>query len=229
MPKGGRLAIATRIADEDQRRFLCLSIGDDGLGMPQRVVERAFEPFFTTKEVGKGTGLGLSQIHGFAAQAGGRAEIDSVEGAGTTISIMLPVTDEPLSLQSESLMPAALPEGCRVLLVEDNRQVREFAQDLLMDLGCDVVPAASAREALEALKSEKVDLVFTDVVMPETSGVELATAIRGRMPDLPVLLATGYSEELLKTDHDFMVLPKPYSGKSLLEAMAAALARIKTA
>ncbi len=224
MPKGGRLRIATRIENDGPAPFLRLSISDDGLGMPQRIVERAFEPFFTTKEVGKGTGLGLSQIHGFAAQAGGKAEIESLEGAGTTISILLPVTREPLSIQADALRPAALPEGCRVLLVEDNRPVREFAQELLIDLGCEVVSAGGAREALEALKSGTFDLVFTDVVMPEVSGVELASTIRGLNPDLPVLLATGYSEELLKTDHDFRVLPKPYDGKSLVEAMAAALA-----
>jgi two-component system NtrC family sensor kinase len=115
-----------------------------------------------------------------------------------------------------------------VLLVEDNRPVREFAQELLVDLGCVVVSASGAREALEALQSGTFDLVFTDVVMPETSGVELAWAIRRQMPNLPVLLATGYSEELLKTDHDFLVLAKPYDGKSLTEAMAAALAAART-
>jgi len=224
MPKGGRLVIATRVEDQGPGRFLRLSISDDGLGMPQRVAERAFEPFFTTKEVGKGTGLGLSQIHGFAAQAGGKAEIESLEGEGTTISILLPVTLDPLLIQPDALRPAALPEGCRVLLVEDNRPVREFAQELLVDLGCEVVSAGGAREALEALESGTFDLVFTDVVMPETSGVELAWTIRRQKPDLPVLLATGYSEELLKTDHDFLVLAKPYDGKSLVEAMAAALA-----
>jgi CheY-like chemotaxis protein len=223
MPKGGRLVIATRVRDDGSERFVRLSITDDGLGMPSRVVERAFEPFFTTKEVGKGTGLGLSQIHGFAAQAGGRAEIESREGEGTTIHILLPVTDEAVSPQAEATGEAALPRGCRVLLVEDNQQVREFAQELLTDLGCRVLSAGDAKSALEMLKSEKVDLVFTDVVMPGASGVELAGSIRREMPGLPVLLATGYSEELLKTDHDFRVLPKPYDGKSLIEAMAAVL------
>jgi PAS domain S-box-containing protein len=224
MPKGGRLTIATRSVEEDGRPFLRLSVKDDGLGMPPRVVERAFEPFFTTKEVGKGTGLGLSQIHGFAAQAGGKAEIESREGAGTTIHILLPVTDEALSLESDGPGRAVIPSNCRVLLVEDNRQVREFAQDLLTDLGCRVLAAEDAQAALEKLKAETFDLVFTDVVMPGTSGVELAKCIRRQWPDLPVLLATGYSEELLNTDHDFQVLPKPYDGRSLIEAMAAALA-----
>ncbi len=224
MPKGGGLAISTTTVEEDGKPFLRLSVSDEGLGMPPRVVERAFEPFFTTKEVGKGTGLGLSQIHGFAAQAGGRAEIESREGAGTTIHILLPVTDEEVSAQSDPRAQASLPKGCRVLLVEDNEQVREFARELLADLGCSVLSAGDAQAALEVLEAEKVDLVFTDVVMPGASGVELATSIRRRRPGLPVLLATGYSEELLKTDHDFRVLPKPYDGRSLIEAMAAALA-----
>ncbi|HEU0133389.1 MAG TPA: ATP-binding protein, partial [Allosphingosinicella sp.] len=145
MPKGGRLTIGTRIVEDGAARFLCLSVSDDGLGMPQRVVERAFEPFFTTKEVGKGTGLGLSQIHGFAAQAGGKAEIESREGAGTTIRMLLPVTDEPLAVGADGPAAASLPQGRRVLLVEDNRPVREFAEELLMDLGCHVVAAKDAQ------------------------------------------------------------------------------------
>ncbi|HYW16322.1 MAG TPA: response regulator, partial [Allosphingosinicella sp.] len=160
---------------------------------------------------------------GFAAQAGGKAEIESLEGSGTIIHILLPVTEEALSQQAEASGRSVLPEGCRVLLVEDNPQVREFAQELLTDLGCQVLSAGDAQAALDALEAEDFDLVFTDVVMPGTSGVELATTIRRRMPGLPVLLATGYSEELLKTDHDFRVLAKPYDARSLIEAMAAAL------
>lgn len=223
MPNGGRLIIATERVQEGGGSFVRVSITDDGLGMPPRVVERAFEPFFTTKDVGKGTGLGLSQIHGFAAQAGGRAEIVSAEGAGTTIRIFLPASDlQPAGL-TEMIGAAALPEGLEVLLVEDNPQVREFAEELLRDLGCRVISAGSADEALELLGSTDIGLVLTDVVMPGISGVELARTIRRMQPDVPVLLATGYSEEILKNEPEFIVLAKPYGASTLTNAMIAAL------
>jgi PAS domain S-box-containing protein len=228
MPSGGRIEIVTTVTSGDAQGMICVSIRDEGMGMPQRVIERAFEPFFTTKEVGKGTGLGLSQIHGFAAQAGGRVEIESREGEGTTIHIFLPATEEAAPPQLDERPIARLPRGTRVLLVEDNQQVREFACELLADLGCLVAPAQGASEALSLLETETVDLVLTDVVMPGITGVELARILRERMPGLPVLLATGYSEEILKNEHDFTVLPKPYDAQSLMEAMGAMLSDRKT-
>ncbi|MEA3057529.1 MAG: hypothetical protein QOF34_344, partial [Sphingomonadales bacterium] len=223
MPNGGRLTIATATVDEPGGRFVRLSISDNGLGMPARVLERAFEPFYTTKEVGKGTGLGLSQIHGFAAQAGGRAEIASEEGEGTTISIFLPVTDEASPAETLPTVSAAVPAGLRVLLVEDNDQVREFAEELLRDLGCQVMSARGAAEALDVLQAEEIDLLLTDVVMPGTSGVELARKVRETRPQMPILLATGYSDEVLDGDPEFPVVAKPYGARTLVEAIAAAV------
>jgi CheY-like chemotaxis protein len=209
--------------DENGTAYAALGIRDTGSGMPKDVVDRAFEPFFTTKEVGKGTGLGLSQIHGFAAQAGGRAEIDSKEGGGTTIRLILPRTEKkPLAVAEGQVMPE-LPSGLRVLLVEDNPQVREFAEGLLADLGCDVVPAETGEEALDHLDSEKVDLIVTDVVMPGMSGVELARLIGKAHPDVPVLLATGYSDEIVKRGSEFVVLAKPFGAADLSKAMAEVL------
>ena len=191
--------------------------------MPSRVMEKAFEPFFTTKEVGKGTGLGLSQIHGFAAQAGGHAEISSEEGHGTSISILLPVSNEvPL----QACIPSkaeTVPPGLRVLLVEDNERVRAFAVELLTDLGCHVISAENGQGALEALGTHVFDLMLTDVVMPGLSGVELARRARQLNPKLPVLLATGYSDEILKNAPEFRVLPKPYGTAALIEALGYAL------
>ena len=116
-----------------------------------------------------------------------------------------------------------LPEGLRVLLVEDNPQVRDFAEGLLADLGCDVVPAESAEAALARLDDKGIDLVLSDVVMPGMSGVELAQAIRDTHPKVPVLLATGYSDEIVKRGSEFAVLSKPFGAADLSKAMAAVL------
>jgi len=223
MSGSGRLVISTADIEESDQHLVRIAVTDTGMGMPQRVIERAFEPFFTTKEVGKGTGLGLSQIHGFAAQAGGRAEIHSREGQGTTVSIILPRSDKELSPGPDHLVISALPKGLTVLLVEDNTPVRQFAESLLEDLGCEVISTASGEEALRLLETTPVDLVFTDVVMPEMSGVDLARKIREVNADVPVLLATGYSDEIIKGRPEFAVLPKPYRPQDLSEAMATLL------
>ena len=225
MPGGGRLTIATASITEGDARLVRISLADNGLGMPQRVLERAFEPFFTTKDVGKGTGLGLSQIHGFAAQAGGRAEVISKEGEGTTVSILLPATDKEAADAPQDSEPTEFPKGLCVLLVEDNEQVRQFAEDLLRDLGCDVIAAADGKEALELLETKPVDLLFSDVVMPGISGIELARQARRLKPGLPVLLATGYSDEVARGGPEFEVVPKPYRPQELGRAIAAVLGK----
>jgi len=224
MAEGGTLTLSTRPLHEDGQRFIALGIGDTGSGMPRGVVERAFEPFFTTKEVGKGTGLGLSQIHGFAAQAGGRAEIRSREGEGTTISLILPATGKKAEAAPLSESLSSLPEGLCVLLVEDNPHVREFAEGLLTDLGCDVATAENAPAALDRLDQGGIDLILSDVVMPGMSGVELARAVRESHPDVPVLLATGYSDEIVTRGSEFAVLAKPFGAADLSKAMAQVLA-----
>jgi PAS domain S-box-containing protein len=223
MPSGGVLTIATSIEHGDGQDFVRVDIKDTGLGMPQRVLERAFDPFFTTKEVGEGTGLGLSQIHGFAAQAGGRAELTSAEGAGTTVSIFLPGTSKELSRSGGIGTLEALSQGVRVLLVEDNSQVRAFAKDLLEDLGCEVISAACGDEALACLTDTKVDVVLSDIVMPGMSGIELGARIKHIYPDLPVVLATGYSEQAARTSQQLPIILKPYSGPDLSGALAKAI------
>ncbi len=223
MPKGGSLTLSTRPIDDGEEPFVCLAIEDTGVGMPREVADRAFEPFFTTKEIGRGTGLGLSQIHGFAAQAGGRAEIRSEAGQGTTINMILPRTDKEVATAAEGESMSSLPEGLCVLLVEDNPQVREFAEGLLADLGCEVVASENGEEALERIASNGIDLVLTDVVMPGMSGVELARRIRQKHADVPVLLATGYSDEIVKRGSEFAVLAKPFGAADLSKAMTALL------
>ena len=227
MPNGGRLTITTSNVPDCDSGAVLVEIADTGLGMPQRVIERAFEPFFTTKDVGKGTGLGLSQIHGFAAQAGGRAEIRSAEGEGTTISLILPATDCAPSAPREQRDNAPFPKGITVLLVEDNAQVREFAEGLLRDLDCEVIAAEDAVQAMEKLESNAVDIVFSDIVMPGASGIELAQQIREKYPQTPVLLATGYSDEVVGGRTDFAVIRKPYSLGAVSDALSALLSEAR--
>jgi CheY-like chemotaxis protein len=218
MPSGGRLILSTRNLVETNE--VEIGITDTGEGMTPEVVARAFEPFFTTKGVGRGTGLGLSQIHGFAAQTGGRADIESTLGEGTRLRIILPRTEKPPSARRPSEKPAGPPEGLKVL-VEDNDQVRAFAENLLAELGCEVLSAASAEEALAHLDKETVDFLFTDVVMPGMSGLQLASQVRTRAPELPILLASGYSEEVVRgAASNFEMLSKPYGLVELSNALS---------
>jgi CheY-like chemotaxis protein len=203
---------------------VCITIRDDGPGIEADVLKRVFEPFFTTKEVGKGTGLGLSQIHGFAAQAGGRAEIESTEGKGTTLRIYLPRTSKPLRETEQPAESGAPPAGLRVLLVEDNPQVRDFAAELLEELHCEVTKVDDGVQAMEVIRSTPFDLIFSDVVMPGMGGVELARKIEIEWPGTPVILATGYSADLLgQRANSFTVLPKPYDATMLGNAIAQTL------
>ncbi|HEY5723103.1 MAG TPA: PAS domain S-box protein [Allosphingosinicella sp.] len=228
MPSGGALTIATRNVPGDEGDMVCLSLADTGEGMSPEVVERAFEPFFTTKDVGKGTGLGLSQIHGFAAQAGGRAEISSAAGEGTTVSLFLPRSSRSVGIARKGETRLVRGDGLKILLVEDNDQVRDFAESLLAELGYAVVAAESADRALELLDREPVDLLFSDVVMSGRSGIELARIVQQKNPRLPILLASGYSSEIVTgSAGDFEVLAKPYGADTLAAALARALERIE--
>jgi PAS domain S-box-containing protein len=226
MPDGGTLAIRTCNAHEKEGDFVVVELSDTGTGMPEEVLSRAYEPFFTTKPVGKGTGLGLSQVHGFAAQSGGRTELSSTAGEGTTLRLFLPRADKEAAPPASAPPAARRGDGRIVLLVEDNDHVRAFAEHLLADLGYDVLSAASAEQALEMLEGRRVDIVFSDIVMPEMSGLDLARYLAERRPDLPIVLATGYSEETVSGEAVALeVLSKPYGADTLGGALARALAR----
>jgi PAS domain S-box-containing protein len=228
MPEGGRLTLST--TNVEPAGEVCIGIADTGEGMPPEVLSRAFEPFFTTKSVGKGTGLGLSQIHGFAAQTGGHAEIDSRKGEGTIVRLFLPRSGKALAPPAESRKEAAGVAGKTILLVEDNDLVRAFAEGVLTDIGYKVTSVASADEALAELAEADanagagIDLLLSDIVMPGMTGIELARQVHASHPRLPVLLATGYSDDLLKgAAAEFQVISKPYGPGVLAEAVAACL------
>jgi PAS domain S-box-containing protein len=198
---------------------VALCISDSGVGMSPELTERVFEPFFTTKGFGEGTGLGLSQVFGFAKQIGGSVTLQSTPGQGSEFTLYLPASIRHAAAATQVNSHAL----GRVLVVEDDLLVAELAAGLLGELGFEATVAHSAREALERLAAEdKPKLVFTDIVMPGgISGIELACKVRDRFPELPVLLTTGYSEQVGGT-HGFPVLQKPYE----LDSLAGALGKL---
>jgi CheY-like chemotaxis protein/two-component sensor histidine kinase len=197
-----------------------LRVTDSGSGMPREVMDRVFEPFFTTKSFGEGTGLGLSQVFGFAKQIGGTIHVQSEVGKGSVFTLYIPASRGADAAQTR--MNGATALG-KVLIVEDDSFVAELAADMLGELGFESTIAHSAKEALDRLAGgEKPKLVFSDIIMPGgISGIELATKVRDRFPELPILLTTGYSEQVAGT-HGFPVLQKPYE----LDALAGALSNV---
>ena len=212
MPHGGKITLSTANDKRPEGDGVLLSIRDTGEGIPPEILARVFEPFFTTKPIGKGTGLGLSQIHGYALQSGGSARIESEVGKGTAVELWLPRTDKQLLKEAVAQIQSNIPAGLRVLVVEDSEHVRYFARQLLDDLGCRVTEASNGGEALDLLKEHDIDLVFSDIVMPGMSGLELATRIRDAYADMPVLLASGYSSKqfIPRDEREFPILRKPY-------------------
>lgn len=211
-------------------KFIAVRISDTGTGIAADTLEQIFEPFFTTKQVGKGTGLGLSQAYGFAKQSGGDIDVVSEVGVGTQFILYLPrATDEtlPRVVNSEPVSGlAAGGDGRRVLVVEDNVDVGTFSTQLLDDLGYRTVWAANAAEALALIETQPdaFDVVFTDVVMPGISGVELGLTIRRNYPALPVVLTSGYSHVLAEEGrHGFELLRKPYAADELSRILARVL------
>ena len=206
--------------------FVAISIGDTGSGMTEEVRARAFEPFFTTKEAGRGTGLGLASVYGFAKQSRGGVRIDSVPGAGTTITLYIPRPWDldaisPPQVDSSQVVPA----GLRVLLVEDDGDVQAVVRTFLDTLGCVVTMASSAEQALVALSpAATFDLLLTDIALGAgMRGTELAALAQKRHPDLAILLMSGFSSELLDADRDspasWELLRKPYSREELARAI----------
>jgi signal transduction histidine kinase len=194
MPEGGELTITTRLAEED-RPYGMVTVRDTGTGIPPHIIGRVFDPFFTTKGIGKGTGLGLSQVFGIAEQSGGTARIDSAEGQGTTVSILLPLTEAKTSRASPAIGGAG--DGARtgqVLVIDDDEAVRRFIVDCLQVLGYRVRSASDGLTGLQMLRDQVPDLLIVDFAMAEMNGIDVIEQAHRLQPELPIILATGYAE-----------------------------------
>ncbi|OYR19130.1 cell cycle histidine kinase CckA [Brucella thiophenivorans] len=244
MPDGGDITLRTRnvkaheaaklnYRDLPEADYVVFEVEDSGTGIPADVLEKIFEPFFTTKEVGKGTGLGLSMVYGIIKQTGGFIYCDSEVGKGTTFKIFLPCHIEengadnaPVAVKEKKVEKAAdLSGSATVLLVEDEDAVRMGGVRALQSRGYTVHEAASGVEALEVLEelNGQVDIVVSDVVMPEMDGPTLLRELRKTHPDIKFIFVSGYAEDAfarnLPADAKFGFLPKPFSLKQLATAV----------
>ncbi|MGX4771101.1 response regulator [Bradyrhizobium guangdongense] len=175
--------------------YVELSVKDNGCGMPSPIAERAFEPFFTTKEVGRGTGLGLSQVYGTVVQSGGGVRIESTEGAGTTVLLYLrraePTTEQ--SIERDDPLPTAAPPGT-ILVIDDDPDVRDILSESLTTLGYTPVLTEDGGAALAELDRLEPEAMIIDFAMPGMNGAEVARRARTVRPNIPIVLASGYSE-----------------------------------
>jgi PAS domain S-box-containing protein len=224
MPTGGKLWIRTanvslkeqEVRGLGQGDYVKVSVCDTGSGMSPDTIRRAFEPFFTTKEVGKGTGLGLSQVYGFIKQSGGEVVIRSELGSGTEIAIFLPAV--------QGKHEASEDRTETVLIVEDESDLMDMATSLFLNMGYNVLTAPSGNEALAVLRARPVDILFTDIVMPEgMDGIELAQFTRDNFPATKIVVASGFPLPALKERHaninEFRFVNKPYRLSDLARAL----------
>jgi two-component system cell cycle sensor histidine kinase/response regulator CckA len=255
MPDGGKLTVRTANLKSDEAAHLAykgmppadyvrIDITDTGTGIPAEIVDKIFEPFFSTKEVGKGTGLGLSTVYGIVKQTGGFIYVDSEAGKGTSFRIFLPRHHPELEAQPEAATvsePAKEAAGGAkpkadltgqgtILLVEDEEGLRSLNARGLRSRGYSVIEASNGVEAMEALELENgaVDLVVSDVVMPEMDGPTLLKAMRDRNPDLKIIFVSGYAEDAfeksLPENQQFAFLPKPFTLSQLVAAVKETMA-----
>ncbi len=241
MPEGGELQVAltdimlrageaSHMPSISSGRYICLSVADNGQGIPPENLRRLFEPYFTTKEPGVGTGMGLSQVYGIVKQHGGDIEVDSRPGQGARFTIYLPALEPAPPEPDYHTQPAVDAGSVTVLLVEDHEPTREAIADTLEILGYNVLVATTGREALNVFKNENqsIDVILSDLVMPEMGGVQLYRNLSQRDPDLKMIVMTGYPLE--KEGRDLLEqgivqwIRKPFSPEALSEKLNRALA-----
>jgi two-component system NtrC family sensor kinase len=234
MLDGGRITISVKTGKLDENsgpngltgEFAMVSFSDTGSGIADDIRDRIFEPFFTTKKVDRGTGLGLSQVYGFVQQSKGAITVTSRPETGTTFELFLPCCDDALQAESKAVDDTPpLVKSATVLLVEDHPDVSAVGSDYVEQCGFKVVCAASAEVAVDILNQRSdIDLVFSDIVMPGMSGLELGRLIREHHPETPVVLASGYSDRAaVAVAEGFTLLQKPYSLEALRRSLAEAM------
>lgn len=243
MPNGGKILIEVHNADLDEGyiarhptalpgEYLLLSVSDTGIGMSKDILEHIFEPFFTTKPVGQGTGLGLSVVYGTIQQHGGTIDVYSEVGLGTTFRIYLPAAASPTDTPGKAEEPRVKLRGSeRLLLVEDDPLVRDFATRTLSSQGYEVASAGDATEAVRIVAELAMapQLLITDVILPGMTGVELAQVLEQKLPTMPVLYMSGYSDQLMtqrgQLPESVDYLPKPFNALTLIKRVRHALDR----
>ena len=241
MPEGGVLRIELSglevkpgqqppVTEMEPGRWICLAVSDTGTGIPPHVLPHIFEPFFTTKPRGEGSGLGLAQVHGIVQQHGGHADVETELGRGTTFRIYLPAyrPDEQEIEREQAARAMPKGKGETILLVEDNEKIRQVGQKLLESLNYRVLTAKNGQEALEVYRSvEKVDLVLTDVVMPEMGGVRLTQELQKMDPGMRVLAITGYlmpeDMQQLQGQNIYGIIYKPLDAETLAQTVRQSL------
>jgi PAS domain S-box-containing protein len=240
MPDGGKLIIETRTVELDENyarthsdvrpgRYAMIAVSDTGVGIPPDMLDKVFDPFFTSKGAGKGTGLGLSMVYGFVKQSAGHIMIYSEQGHGTTIRMYLPPAIGALSAVEPTLAPAVEGGHETILVVEDDKLVRDYVLTQLHSLGYVTLDAANATEALAIVRAGRpFDLLFTDVIMPGMNGRQLADEILKIRPALKVLFTSGYTENAIihhgRLDEGVLLLAKPYRKSDMAIMMRKALA-----
>ncbi|RXD06760.1 hybrid sensor histidine kinase/response regulator [Sphingomonas sp. UV9] len=220
MPGGGKLTLSVSEAVVDERnlfglapdRYVRIAAIDTGVGMDKATLARATEPFFSTKGIGKGTGLGLSMVHGLAAQSGGTLRLTSEPGAGTSVELWLPATEEaPVDMVENAADPVTASRAAKVLLVDDEDLVRTATADMLRDIGYTVVEVASASQALSAIRGGvDADVLVSDYLMPGMTGGQLISELRAAGNRIPALLVTGYAAAGEDVPGDVIRLSKPF-------------------
>ncbi len=235
MPYGGVITIQTErkrllkgdipIQDIDEKEFLILRVIDNGEGMSEEVQKKIFEPFFTTKPKGKGTGLGLSIVYGFVRQCNGYIEVKSKTGEGTTFILYFPIAEENQTRKESpsGLIKLPLKSNLQILLVEDDEDVRRSLVKMLNDNSFRVIDTGRAIEALQILqvKKDEIDMIISDIVMPEMNGIEFLKRVNDLNMKMPFLLMTGYSDEFLPQEdmskYRDIIIQKPFTEKQLIK------------